>query len=254
MPFPHLDKEEALVRSRRYCCVCHEFAGLYTNVHHIIPEAQGGPNTLDNAIVLCLRCHGEAGHYNPRHPIGNKYSPAELRRHRDLWWERCEQHAGVPLSPHDLDASLQLSLNLFQLGRDQRHKDEVTFGQRKHSPSHFRFGFALENAAPIIAQEIYIKASFYWRGDYPRKALQIQAPLNAKGWTTDVSQLVNEQWAIVIFDGGTEFKCLFGHPIRWKNFSIRLEERVNGYFDISYTVSSVRPYTRRNGKLRINME
>jgi 5-methylcytosine-specific restriction endonuclease McrA len=59
MPFSPSTKVEALVKSRRCCCVCRDFAGLYTNVHHIIPEAQGGPDTLDNAIVLCLRCHGE---------------------------------------------------------------------------------------------------------------------------------------------------------------------------------------------------
>jgi len=51
-------------------------------------------------MVLCLRCHGEAGHYNVRHPIGNKYSPAELTRHRDAWWEWCEKNPAVPL-PND---------------------------------------------------------------------------------------------------------------------------------------------------------
>jgi len=54
MGFPKAVKEEALVRSRRHCCVCHKFAGLYTNVHHIEQEADGGPNDLDNAVVLCL--------------------------------------------------------------------------------------------------------------------------------------------------------------------------------------------------------
>jgi hypothetical protein len=58
-------------------------------VHHIVPEADGGPSVLENAIALCLRCHAEAGHYNPRHPLGTKYSPEELRRHRDEWWEHC---------------------------------------------------------------------------------------------------------------------------------------------------------------------
>lgn len=47
---------------------------------------------MDNAIVLCPRCHGEAGHYNPRHPLGNKYSPDELKMHRDAWWELCKKN------------------------------------------------------------------------------------------------------------------------------------------------------------------
>lgn len=54
--------------------------------------ADGGSSTLENGIALCLDCHSQAGHYNARHPIGNKYSPEELRRHRDLWWEYCRDY------------------------------------------------------------------------------------------------------------------------------------------------------------------
>lgn len=105
MAFQPRVKEDALVRSRRCCCVCNEFAGLYTNVHHIVPKSDGGSNNLDNAIVLCLRCHGEAGHYNAAHPMGNKYSPSELRRHRDNWWEWCEQNPGVPAPKNPIAVS-----------------------------------------------------------------------------------------------------------------------------------------------------
>ncbi len=105
MPFPASVKEESLVKSRRCCCLCNEFAGLYTNVHHIIPESQGGPNTIENAIVLCLRCHGEAGHYNDKHPIGNKYSASELMMHRDNWWRWCENNPVVPLPKNPLSVS-----------------------------------------------------------------------------------------------------------------------------------------------------
>ncbi|YAF94537.1 MAG: HNH endonuclease [Nodularia sp. CChRGM 3473] len=92
MPFPGKIKETALVKSRRCCCVCHEQAGLYVEVHHIVQEADGGANDLENAIVLCFRCHAEAGHYNPRHPRGTKYSPSELRKHRDAWWKYYENY------------------------------------------------------------------------------------------------------------------------------------------------------------------
>jgi hypothetical protein len=105
MSFPKEVKEIALVKSRRCCCVCHEFAGVYTNVHHIVPEADEGPNTLENAIVLCLRCHGEAGRYNARHPIGNKYSSEELRGHRDAWWKWCEEHPAAPLPKQPIEVT-----------------------------------------------------------------------------------------------------------------------------------------------------
>jgi hypothetical protein len=92
MPFPKKVREIVLVRSHRRCCVCHEFAGRSVNVHHIVQEADGGENIIDNAICLCLRCHAEAGHFNPRHPLGTNYSPNELMAHRDQWWSYCESH------------------------------------------------------------------------------------------------------------------------------------------------------------------
>lgn len=97
MSFPRDVKVEALTKSRRCCCICEEFAGLYTNVHHIVQEADGGPNAIENAIVLCLRCHGEVGHYNSRHPIGNSYTPAELKLQRDHWWAVCERNPTTQL-------------------------------------------------------------------------------------------------------------------------------------------------------------
>jgi hypothetical protein len=97
MPFPTDIRQEALVRSHRRCCVCHDFGGRSVNVHHITQEADGGLNTLENAICLCLRCHAEAGHFNPRHPLGTKYSPSELIAHREQWWAHCAAHLDEPL-------------------------------------------------------------------------------------------------------------------------------------------------------------
>ena len=95
--------------------MCHQFAGVYTKVHHIVPESESGPNLLENAIVLCLRCHGEAGHYNPKHPIGNKYSPKELTRHRDEWWKWCTNNpaAALPENP------ISVSPGIIDLGRGE---------------------------------------------------------------------------------------------------------------------------------------
>jgi hypothetical protein len=89
MPFSKNIREDALVKAHRHCCVCHEFAGRSINVHHIKPECDSGDNSPDNAVALCLRCHAEAGHFNSRHSIGTKYSPRELKRHRDEWWAAC---------------------------------------------------------------------------------------------------------------------------------------------------------------------
>ena len=96
MAFSDKVKDEAVWRSKRSCCVCKDFVGRSVQVHHIVPQSEGGSDEIENAIVLCLRCHAEAGHYNPDHPLGKKYSRDELRRYRDEWWKWCEEHPSAP--------------------------------------------------------------------------------------------------------------------------------------------------------------
>jgi hypothetical protein len=88
MPFSQTIKSDALVACRRTCCICHTFCGINIECHHIVPEAQGGPSTLDNCIPICFNCHADVEHYNPAHPKGNKFSPEELRKHRDRWFAK----------------------------------------------------------------------------------------------------------------------------------------------------------------------
>lgn len=55
-------------------------------LHHISMKAGGGRDDKDNCIPLCFDCHAEAGHYNSKHPKGIRYSPSELKKHRDEWY------------------------------------------------------------------------------------------------------------------------------------------------------------------------
>jgi hypothetical protein len=95
----------ALVACGRRCCLCAEFCGTKIQTHHIVPEGQGGSNEFDNCMPLCLDCHAEVDSYNPRHPIGRKFSRAELIGHRDRLYEQVR--SGVlprPISDADLDS------------------------------------------------------------------------------------------------------------------------------------------------------
>ena len=94
MPFTPPVAAEALVASGRHCCLCHRFCGVKIELHHITPESEGGSDELDNCIPLCFDCHAEVGHYNSKHPRGRKFSPTELRLHRDRWFERVASNAG----------------------------------------------------------------------------------------------------------------------------------------------------------------
>ncbi|MEX0787121.1 MAG: tetratricopeptide repeat protein [Dehalococcoidia bacterium] len=83
--------EEHLVRSGRVCCLCEQQAGARVEIHHIVPKAKGGTKDFENAIVLCFQCHADVHAYAERSPKGRKYSPTELRRRRDAWYEKFEQ-------------------------------------------------------------------------------------------------------------------------------------------------------------------
>lgn len=87
MPFPSEIKSDVLVASARHCSVCRRYKGVKVEVHHIKQESEGGPNTFKNAICLCFDCHCDAGHYNPKHPRGTKFSQKELKKARDEWYE-----------------------------------------------------------------------------------------------------------------------------------------------------------------------
>jgi hypothetical protein len=87
LSFSNKIKEDISALAARHCCVCHKHKGNNLEVHHIKPKAQGGKDTLENAILLCFDCHADAGHYFAGHPKGLNLSPKTLKRHKDSWLE-----------------------------------------------------------------------------------------------------------------------------------------------------------------------
>ena len=150
MPFPKKIREEALVKSKRRCCICHDFAGRAINVHHIKQECDDGENNIENAIVLCLRCHSEAGHFNPKHPIGTKYSPKEIKRHRDNWLSDCESgKANYNLSVETVVKRISTSPEL----RKYRFKLKIINGS-KGMISDYKVEVFIPNIIKIETQEV----------------------------------------------------------------------------------------------------
>lgn len=89
---------------------------MHTSIecHHIVQEADGGDNSFDNCIPLCLNCHGRVGSYNPRHPIGNQYSEKELKQRRNNFYAQMNPPSAaqspprqdpiiIDLTPEDLE-------------------------------------------------------------------------------------------------------------------------------------------------------
>lgn len=76
MAFSEQIKLEVKKKAMFQCCRCRA-TGI--DAHHIIPQHEGGPDTIDNAAPLCQNCHDQFGD----NPVKRK----ELRQMRDHWYE-----------------------------------------------------------------------------------------------------------------------------------------------------------------------
>jgi hypothetical protein len=56
-------------------------------VHHITPQSEDGPDTLDNAAPLCPGCHGIYG--------ANPVYRHQIKQMRDNWYDVCEKRFGT---------------------------------------------------------------------------------------------------------------------------------------------------------------
>jgi len=124
--------EKALVASGRHCCLCRQFKGSKVETHHIVQPSDGGDNSFDNCIPLCFDCHADVKSYNKKHPKGRKFSPSELKSHRDTWYKIWENSA--PSSQYiDTNISKEKAINILkrQIKRIKTIKDESN-GSPKH--------------------------------------------------------------------------------------------------------------------------
>jgi hypothetical protein len=62
------------------CCLCHSIG---VEIHHIIPQSEGGLDIEDNAAPLCPSCHETYG----ANPQKRKF----IREVREFWYEICER-------------------------------------------------------------------------------------------------------------------------------------------------------------------
>lgn len=99
MSFSPTIKAEALAVCGRHCCICHKFCGIKIECHHIAHESEGGPDTFENCIPVCFDCHADMRSYDFKHPKGTKYTPDELRQHRDRWYAKVATGGGLTPLP-----------------------------------------------------------------------------------------------------------------------------------------------------------
>ena len=110
MPFPESLKAELRKRAAFRCCRCHEIG---VEIHHIVPQADGGADGEDNAAPLCPNCHTWFG--------GNPDKRKEIREMRDWWYGVVQTKYGA--RENDMASKLD---ELLQAVRTQGAKSEPT--------------------------------------------------------------------------------------------------------------------------------
>ncbi len=145
MPFPESLKREVRVRAHFRCCKCEQGP---IEVHHIVLESQGGPDTIENAAPLCPSCHSWFGD----NPVLRK----TVTEMRDAWYERCraKDEAGI-IKMAEINEAL-----LKQEGRIGKKLD--TLGQTVESLQaelgHLRADLGNLKKSPGVARNAKLKA------------------------------------------------------------------------------------------------
>jgi hypothetical protein len=85
---PQAVQDQLLVEAMHRCCLCPEHPDV-TDLHHVEPISEGGPNTEDNLVVVCPTCHAKI-HRHRKH-----YTSRQLRMYKEHWNKLCA--LGLPL-------------------------------------------------------------------------------------------------------------------------------------------------------------
>ena len=120
-------------------------------VHHIVPEEQGGPNSEENAAPLCPSCHRSYG--------GNPDHRTRIRDMRDAWYETCEGlFAGEHKQPGDILRSVHELFSMEELELLTIHNPNYVLGTEGANdggvgPSRYSF-HRKEYVHPLIVKEL----------------------------------------------------------------------------------------------------
>lgn len=105
MAFSEKVKKQAREKACFRCVICHR---PFVEVHHILPQSEGGADTLENAAPLCAECHDLYG--------ANPQKRKQIRQMRDHWYEQMEKRYRGEL---DLLAPIPVNVNAANAMKDQ---------------------------------------------------------------------------------------------------------------------------------------
>lgn len=146
MSFSEELKSKLRKKSHFRCCLCHS---LGVELHHIVPHAENGPDTEDNAAPLCPSCHETYG----ANPEKRKF----IREARDLWYEICSKRYDAPTNEiKEISDILKTVATKEDIARLSIQNSSYVLGTSAPSPwEHLRYSFVREEFVhPLIVKEL----------------------------------------------------------------------------------------------------
>jgi len=122
---------------------------LDVEIHHVVPQAEGGPDSLDNAAPLCPSCHATYG--------ANLDKRKFIREVRDFWYGFCAKRFDPDLDrPSEVVATLQSLVTKEDLERLAVQSRAYVLGAAGDPPwEYMSYSFSRpEFIHPLIVREL----------------------------------------------------------------------------------------------------
>lgn len=159
MPFSETQKLRTRRRAHFRCCMCQ---ANVVEVHHIIPQVEGGDDSDENAAPLCPTCHDIYG----ANPVHRK----RIREMRDLWYELCDKrYTGEDSRLDDMQEFLETLASKSDLN-DAINRLEAIIGGARSQPSPEAFAHAQIMELSSILQELLMARKFATAVQFRRKS------------------------------------------------------------------------------------
>jgi len=118
-----------LSKCGRHCCICRRFEPLHLQVHHIQLKSEGGEDSLDNLIAICITCHSDV---HAELPFTRRFTHEELKLHRERTYELVESgKLYVPSTESRIDREMTTSPQMSSILSDSAQMILLNAAQTK---------------------------------------------------------------------------------------------------------------------------
>lgn len=149
MPFSEPLKKKIRKRADFRCCICQSIG---VEIHHIVPQADGGEDTEDNAAPLCPNCHDKFG--------ANREKQKTIREMRDHWYEKCAETTTVMSKITEFGENLKNlpskeDIERIAVRNNIPHQETSGVPSMKYSSRDVRYSFSRDEFIhPLIVREL----------------------------------------------------------------------------------------------------